>query len=379
MYPAMERAYLALRDAYADLKHMIVETDGVSHPGDFDALVGQIAAAGISVSTVGLGTEPARPLLTGMAQRAKGHSYFCDKAESIPKIFEMATQNALREGIDEEPFSPHVEHAAQLLGGLDLPHAPKLLGYVETQPKPGSQTVLASPAGDPLLVLWHYGSGTSAAFTSDIQSRWAAAWLGWPGFARFWQQLARHAMRTDPGGLCTLDCDYRHGRIDVTLEAADRDGRFVNGAEAGLQCLLGNDAKPQAAGEIPRVPPALPVLPQVAPGRYAASLAADPPGTYYLETKLHYQGRLADARRAGLVLAYPERLQVRPTNEALLRAVAKTSGGRFNPKAEELFSAPLAAVAQAIDLTPYLLAAAVLVFLLDLVLKRIDLVRRGTK
>ena len=79
------------------------------------------------------------------------------------------------------------------------------------------------------------------------------------------------------------------------------------------------------------------------------------------------------------MLAYPERLQVRPTNEALLRAVAKTSGGRFNPKAEELFSAPLAAVAQAIDLTPYLLAAAVLVFLLDLVLKRIDLVRRGTK
>src|SRR5205823_5672529 len=38
MYPPLEKAYLALRESYADVKHIIVTTDGIGTPGDFDGL-----------------------------------------------------------------------------------------------------------------------------------------------------------------------------------------------------------------------------------------------------------------------------------------------------------------------------------------------------
>ena len=87
------------------------------------------------------------------------------------------------------------------LAGLDLTHAPTLLGYVETQAKPDSQLLLATKGGDPLLVVGRSGRGASVAFTSDIQSRWAAAWLRWPEFGRFWAQLVRGAMPQGPAGM----------------------------------------------------------------------------------------------------------------------------------------------------------------------------------
>jgi len=87
-----------------------------------------------------------------------------------------------------------------VFANIDLERAPTLLGYVETQPKPACEVVLTSKEGDPLLAWWRCGAGRSAAFTSDAQSRWAAAWLRWDGFGPFWTQLARHVMRPNPSG-----------------------------------------------------------------------------------------------------------------------------------------------------------------------------------
>ena len=198
MYPPLDKAYLALRESFADLKHIIVMTDGVSSPGDFDGLAKNIAATGITVSTVAIGDEAAGPLLQEIAERAKGHYYFCDDMARVPQIFALDTSIAGKLGISEEPFSPKPSGASAIFGDLDLQRLPTLLGCVETRPKEGSQLVLASQGGDPLLVVGHYGRGTSVAFNSDIQSRWAAAWLHWPDFGKFWVRLVRAAMRKEP-------------------------------------------------------------------------------------------------------------------------------------------------------------------------------------
>ncbi len=165
MYPPLEQAYLALREAFADMKHIIVTTDGLGEPGDFDGLARKMAAEGITMSTVGVGSEPAQPFLQSLADRAKGRAYFCPDAEKVPRIFETDTGIAAKIGITEEPFFPQVVHATEVLRGLDMTQAPTLLGYVETQAKPESQVVLASKTGEPILALWHYGGGTTAAFT----------------------------------------------------------------------------------------------------------------------------------------------------------------------------------------------------------------------
>ncbi len=189
MYPPLEKAYLALRESFADVKHIIVSTDGIGGPGDFDGLARKMAAAGITMSTVGVGSEPVRPFMQKLADLAKGRAYFCDNGKAIPQIFAAETGAAAKIGITEEPFFPQVIHASEVLRGLDMAKAPTLLGYVETERRPGAKLVLAAKTGEAILALGHYGRGTTAAFTSDIQSRWAAPWLSWPGFSRFWAQI----------------------------------------------------------------------------------------------------------------------------------------------------------------------------------------------
>ena len=360
MYPPLEKAYLALRDSFADLKHMIVLTDGVSSPGDFEALVKRIAASGITVSTLAVGDEAAGPLLQDMAERARGHYYFCDDVAKVPQIFELETSIAAKLGITEEPFSPKMVHPAAMLGTLDFKGAPTLLGYVETRPKDGSQLVLASESGDPLLVYWQYGRGTSVAFTSDIQSRWAAAWLQWPDFGPFWVGLVRDALRKEPPLPSTLHVEQDGRGVLAILDAQDAQGHFFNGGEVALRVI----DPPQKARELS--------LPQVAPGRYAARFATSTAGLYLLEPKLTYQGRPIDVERRVIGATYPDELRVKPVNTGLLQEIAQVSGGRFDPKPAELLAPADRSVPRTLPLWPYLLAAALLLFLLDLSLKRLE-------
>jgi hypothetical protein len=196
MFPAIEMARDALQNAAADLKHAILLTDGISRPGNFSELAAAMAAAGISVSAIGLGPEvagsPAGRLLEEIAARGKGQVHFCKDATMLPTVFAIETARAAKIGVVERSFAATRIEPAELLSGIDFARAPHLLGYVETRLKPAAQAVLLTADGDPLLAWWTCGAGRAAAFTSDCD-RWAAQWLGWEQFEQFWAEVARFA------------------------------------------------------------------------------------------------------------------------------------------------------------------------------------------
>jgi hypothetical protein len=361
MYPAIEKGYLALNEAFAELKHMIVLTDGLSHYGDFDALARTIAGSGITVSTVAVGDEAAQEVLQDIARLGGGNFHYCDDPADIPQVFEQETISAGKVGITEEPFFPQVVHTADVLAGLDFEQVPTLLGFVETQPKPTAELILASKDGDPILARWRYGRGMAVAFMSDIQSRWAAAWLEWDGFPRFWTQLVRHAMRTDASRDFKLRVAHRGGRATVTLDAISSDGEMINGADAVLKTV-----DPQ--GESHEMS-----MTQIAPGRYAAEFAAPGLGTHYLEVALTYRDALMYLQRRGLVAGFSDELRVRPTDTALLASIAEATGGSVDPKLAEVFASSERSVRQTTRLWPYLMMAVLAVFIVDVALKRIEL------
>ena len=223
MFPPLEQAYLALHESYADVKHIIVSTDGIGGPGDFDGLAKKMAVAGITMSTVGVGSEPVRPFMQKLADEAKGRAYFCENGQAIPQIFQADTGVAAKIGITEEPFFPQVAHSSPVLRGLDMAHAPTLLGYVETQARPEANVVLAAKTGEPILATWHYGRGTTAAFTSDIQSRWAAAVAE---LARLQPLLGATRARDDaPRAAADLAAHRRGGRRTALHHARCRGPR----------------------------------------------------------------------------------------------------------------------------------------------------------
>ncbi|MEO6808720.1 MAG: chloride channel protein, partial [Isosphaeraceae bacterium] len=213
---------------------------------------------------------------------------------------------------------------------------------------------------DPLLAWWRYGLGMSVAFTSDAKSRWAAEWLSWPGFAPFWAQVVRHAMRKHDAKGVVIEVKHSSGKAAVTLDAVAPSGAYLNHART----------------ELTVIDPALATkkleMVQTAPGRYSAEFATPLPGAYHMDFSQTLEGKTLYHQSRGLNVGYADELRLRATNTELLRSIARVSGGRYDPKAESVFDSTGRTARRALPLWPYLVMAAALIFVADVALRRID-------
>lgn len=236
LYPALDRACQALDESFSDLKHIIVLTDGVSQPGDFDALAKQIAAKGITMSSVAVGDEADTQILNDLAKHGKGTPHVCKNPEELPSIFAMETTSAAKIGIIERTTKLQTASSLSTLGKFDAGKSPSLLGYVQTQAKPDATVVYAAPelngVSDPILSWRRYNKskGAVVAFTSDVESRWSRAWLRWDGFGPFWSRLVNFVRRPDSAEQYSILTDNN----SITVKGAV--------AQADLQCTLTDSA-----------------------------------------------------------------------------------------------------------------------------------------
>lgn len=360
MAPAMDEAHQALSRTPAKLKHAIILTDGISAPGDFEGIAQAMASARITVSTVGVGEGCDTALLEEIARIGRGRHYFTSDPSSIPQIFAKETMTASKSAINEEPFIPQARLATPVLADIDVEAAPFLYGYVITRPKPTSEVPLITETGDPLLAWWRYGLGMSVAFTSDAKSRWAAEWLTWPGYGKFWAQLVRHAMRKGEAKGFLVEVERNGTRATVRLDSVAPDGSFLNDAETELTLID------------PRLSNRKLNMTQTAPGRYIAELDVPDTGAWHLDIAQKHEGQVLYRQSRGLVVGYPDELRLRPTNEILLRALARAAEAPYDPKPDEVFTPPETTAAQVLPLWPYLTMAALVLFVADVALRRID-------
>jgi len=359
LYPAMEEAYDALQSTSAKLKHVIILTDGHSTPGDFEGMAQSMAAGRMTVSTVGIGNCDTATL-ENIAQIGKGRYYFTDDPSSIPQIFAKETMTASKSAINEEPFIPQVIRSTQVLSEINFDEAPFLLGYVVTRPKATSEVILVAESGDPLLVWWRYGLGMSVAFTSDAKSRWAAEWLSWNGFNKFWAQTIRHCMRKSETKGFVVDVKRQGGKAHIQLDSVDPTGRFLNKAETEMTLID------------PKLTNTKITMTQTAPGRYEADVNVPDAGAYHLQMTQKHQSQLLYQQTRGLIVGYPDELRLRPPNEELLKAISTSSGGTVELKPEDVFKNESDKAMRATPLWPWLVIAAAILFMLDVALRRID-------
>ncbi len=361
IYPALSDAYDALASTTAKLKHVILLTDGHSAPGDFEGIAQDMVAARITLSSVAVGQQADQDLLERLANTGGGRYYMCDDPTNVPQIFAKETVEASKSAINELPFVPLLVRPTQVLTGIDLETAPFLLGYVMTRPKPTAEFILASEAGDPVLVWWRYGLGMAVAFTSDAKSQWAAEWLTWPDFGLFWAQVIRNALRKSETKGVEVEIVRRGEQARIVVDAVDLAGRYVNQAETHLNAIRPGLARQELD------------LQQMAPGRYEAELSTGKEGAYHLELSQRKNGVVTFRQTRGFVVGYPHELRLGPPDEPLMKRVAAVSGGRYAPAVDEIFN-PGGRIAQrATHLWPYLLMAALCLFVFDVALRRIDL------
>ncbi len=359
MYPAMEKSYELLNATSAKLKHLILLTDGVSTPGDFEGLAQQMASAKITVSTVAMGEGSDSQTLENIAKVGRGRFYMTADPSQIPQIFAKETITASKSAIDEQPFVPQTIRATHALADIDMDVAPFLLGYVRTRPKPTSEVILATEKGDPLLAWWRYGLGMTTAFTSDAKARWAAEWMTWPGYGKFWTQVVRQTMRKNETKGIQVALNRSQNLATLDVDTVSEIGQFLNDATVEVTVIQ------------PGLKQSTSTLNQTAPGKYEGSFPTDRPGAYHAEITVKQNDEVVYRQSRGLMVGYSDELRIRPTDETYLQGIASNSQGRFNATAQQIFEPDARLATHPFPLWPWLLFFASLLLVIDVALRRI--------
>ena len=364
--PAMEEASFSLASVPATFKHAILLTDGHSQQGDYAGIVDRMVGEQITVSTVAVGEGADTALLQDIARWGRGRYYFTTDPYDIPQIFTKETMSASKSSLVEEPFLPQVLRNDPVIQGIDWNSTPFLFGYVVCSAKATAEVPLITERGDPLLAMWRFGLGKSVAFMSDAKSRWAADWLGWPGYGQFWSQVVRDVMRVSQNQGTETQIAYKGSQGRIVIDSVDEKGNFVNGLHTSVQIVR------------PSLDMETVALDQTAPGRYEAKVDTGATGSYLFKIR-QAAGEGDDAATysdftRGLSISYKPEYRHLATNTEFLTALAVSTGGKFNATLDEIMTVrPEEAVRVRMQIWPWLLIAALLLFVADVAVRRLDL------
>ena len=362
IYPALREARLQLTGIEAEVRHVILLSDGRSLPDDYVGLVESMAEEKMTVSTVAVGNGADRELLSNIAEWGEGRSYFIEDATMVPQIFTEETQLATQGTLREEPFQPTVVKDVEAFKGIDFRNAPPLLGYVATIAKDTSEVLLEAKEEMPLLARWQYGLGKTVAFTSDVKNRWAAEWLTWDGYGKFWPQMVRETMRRRDDENIDLRIEKEGDEAHIVITAFDDEGGFRNGLDSQIRVVD------------PRQNAYVIDVHQSGPGTYEARFPVNQRGPF----SFRVIGDEAGVERT-LSYSYPDEYHFYPPNVDLLQEVASVTGGKYQPTGADIFATQGQSTPRQTPLWPYLALVALLLYLTDLLLRRVRLFEEGTE
>jgi hypothetical protein len=292
---------------------------------------------------------------------------------NLPRIFTKETEMIARAAAVEEWFPVMQVGDAAFLRGVDVRTAPYLHGYVSTKLKPPpAQELLTSDTGEPILARWRIGLGWTLAWTSDVKSRWAVEWLRWPGFERFWGQLVHEHMRQKHRRELDMKAEIVGGELRASVDAFGVDERFENNLTSRLS-IIG----PEPGGETRVVD-----MRQTAPGRYDVAVPLDKYGSFLLRAEHLRETTDGSMKQAAVSYGhvsnpYPREYASFEPDITTLEKAAIAAGGAVDPAAiATIFDPAGEKVTFHEELWSRFIYAAIVIFLLDLFVRRVRLFDR---
>jgi Ca-activated chloride channel homolog len=350
--PALTEAYTKILPNQAIYKHIVLLTDGISEEGDSMNLTKEAKANKITISTVGLGQDVNRAFLEKVALNADGKSYFLNDPSGLEQILLRDVEEHTGVTAVEKAIQVKVMKQAEILEGVGMDTAPQLKGYVRFQSRPTSDTILMADREDPLLVRWQYGLGRAGVFSSDAKNRWAANWVTWPGFDKLWANIFRDLLPHALASETSADFDRASDELVV-------DYRLSHGVDD---------------------PATVPDVFIIGPNGFHTPLKVEKVAAG------HYRGRVRIGNNQGLFRIRPltvsrafpevgfyrqeEEMQEFGSNDQLLKQIAASTGGRYNPRPGNVFEAGGRSIATVMEMWPGLLALALLLNLAELMLRK---------
>ena len=215
---------------------------------------------------------------------------------------------------------------------------------------------------DPLVAWWAAGAGRSVAVTTDAGRMWANDWVNWPEYDRFWEQLARWAMRPGQSREIALRTDRKGERAVVEIEAVD------DNPTALLRRFEAVAVGPQGQRISLK-------LRQVGPRRWRGEFPLRDEGSWFVSAAGRRPGESSFDRVLGAIdMPYPEEFRALQDNTPALERAARRTSGRVLTGSESLFTRDGLSRREArLPVWDVALILAAVVFLFDVAVRRLAL------
>lgn len=171
LHPALVDGLGRLAAQPIKAKHVILVTDGVTKPADFQALADQARNLGISISAMGVGADVNRPLLERLALQTAGRYYPVTSVDAIPGLL----------------FEDRMSEARAIFGQGKIPvlamngeRVARIGGMAQYSPVPTASVLFTNDVGDPLLAGREQGNRAVLFFGSDLYGTYTADFFSTP-------------------------------------------------------------------------------------------------------------------------------------------------------------------------------------------------------
>lgn len=304
-------------------RHMIIISDG-DPPMPPPQLIKKFRDAEATISTVAIFPHDLRDsqVLNAISSQTGGRHYFPPDPSQLPSIFIKEAKTLRRSQIQKRTFTPLLNNDDPII--RDIGSLPPLHGYVLASEKddPRATIILSAPPKegdlvaddsdvDPILAVWRYGLGATAAFTSDMTDDWGKDWVKWEQFQQLVTQLMTRVSR-------------------VRREQYLRVYTYVNGNEGVVvvedfhpeESLLDVNVNVSAAGGFKFSGQ----VRQIAPRRYQVTVPLQGKARYQVQISAE-GGDRKEIAYGGFIVSYsPEYLRFQ-ANPIVLREIAEQTGG----------------------------------------------------
>jgi uncharacterized membrane protein len=358
IFPALEAAFEAMKNADARLKHIVLLTDGQSYNSDYAGLIQRMRPYDITLSTVAVGSDSDTKLLNSLANQGDGRYYFTERSAEIPKIASKEANILTRNATIEGDVSVLTGEASPIMRGVN-PDLPQLSGYIGTTPRPTAVTALDTDRGDPLLAHWQYGLGRVVSWTSDTKNLWAGQWLGSSAAEQVWAQAIRWSMPEPQPPEFRVSAGVDGQTVTLRAVSVHDDGRFADLLDTRATVVTpGGDAVEAR-------------LPQRAPGLYELSTEAPGPGVYRVVFNQYEDGKMMHEEMAGFVINPAPESRAIGVNNPLLDQLASRTNGRALGDPSDVAGLSRASIRKDIPLWPWLVGLALILLPLDVAIRRL--------
>jgi hypothetical protein len=374
IYEALVASARMISAAQAQTKHIILFADAADSEQSmhYEEIVDKLRGAGVTISVVGLGTDHDvdANLLKDIALRGGGECYFSNDPDEIPRIFAQDTFTIARSTFIDQPTPFQFTAGYSLLGAPPVSRPPTLGGYNLCYLRP--QANLAAVTGDeyaaPVVASWNAGNGRVLCYLGEADGKYSGDLAHWNQAGEFYATLARW-----------VEGKRQPLPDDMLLTQEIRDGVCL------VQLHLDPARKAELFSTLPRVR-VLHGIPGAPPAKETVMLQwknAD-----LLEAVIPVSGRetvLNTVEIAGqqpvtlpaTCLPYSPEYAPDQTGRgpATLAQIAATTGGKERVEIPKIWK-ELPVKSRFVQLVPWLLVLATLLFLLEVLQRRTGWVSR---